>query len=288
MGYQALKGDDVLSFNAYRALRISLAAAAMLLLFADFGFSAQTHKVRAGDSLTNIAQRYGVSTTALKRANGLSTVAAKTGRTLTIPSNNRTASAPVIYGIAGKDELNVEIGGRVATSLAKGSRFTVLAREGAKYNVKLNDGRTGWVSADSVTLDDTRKPTPMSDTWGIKKGIVQMALMYRGARYVTGGVGRGGFDCSGFVKYLYSKYGIKLPHNSRALYQCGTSVSKSNLAAGDLVFFVNTYRRGISHVGMYIGDGKFIHASTHRTGVKVSNLNEAYYQNHYYAARRVR
>ncbi len=286
-GLQALKGDDVM--NAYRTLRISLAAAAVLLLFAEIGFTGQTYTVRRGDSLTSIAQRYGVSLTALKRANGLSTLVLNPGHKLTIPSNDRASSAPVIYGIADKNELNVEIGGRVAASLAKGSRFTVLAREGSKYSVKLDDGRTGWVTANDVTLDDTRKPTPMSDMWALRKmSMVQTALAFRGARYVSGGSGPYGFDCSGFVKYIYSKYGIKLPHDSRALFQCGTYVAKDALAPGDILFFVNTYRRGISHVGMYIGDGKFIHASTHRTGVKVSDLSESYYQAHYFAAKRVR
>lgn len=275
--------------NAHRTLRISLAAAAVLLLFAEIGHAAQTYKVRAGDTLYSIAQRYGVSTTALQRANHLTTSALKPGKTLSIPSNSRTSSDPVIYGIADKNELTVEIGGRVAASLAKGSRFTVLAREGSKYNVKLQDGRTGWVAADSVTLDDTRTLAPLSDTYALQKAnMVQTALAFRGSRYVSGGTGPGGFDCSGFVKYIYSRYGINLPHDSRALYKCGTPVAKADLAPGDILFFVNTYRRGISHVGMYIGDGKFIHASTHRTGVKVSDLGEAYYQAHYFAAKRVR
>lgn len=258
----------------------------MLLLFAEVGFAAQTYSVRAGDSLNTIAQKFGVSVTSLRRANGLTSSTVNPGRTLTVPSNQRSSSEPEVYGVSTRD-LDVELPGRAAASLAKGDHFTVLAREGSRYNVKLQDGRTGWVKADAVTLDDTRKPTPISDTWGIRRGIAQMALAYRGAPYVSGGTGEYGFDCSGFVKFLYAKQGIKLPHESRAMFNCGTPVSRDNLQAGDILFFVNTYRRGISHVGLYIGDNKFIHASTHRSGVKVSDLDEAYYRGHYFGAKRI-
>jgi cell wall-associated NlpC family hydrolase len=276
--------------NAYRTLRISLAAAAMLLLFAEIGFTAQTYKVCKGDTLYSIATRHGVSVTALKQVNKLSSTGIKPGLTLTIPTNQRTAAAsePVVYGISTRDELNVETDGKVIASVAKGTKFTVIAREGSRYSVKLSDGKTGWVSASAVNLVETRKPTPISDTWGIKKGIVQMALAYRGHRYVRGGESPGGFDCSGFVKYIYAKHGVKLPHDSRALFQCGELVNKADLQEGDILFFVNTYRRGISHVGMYIGEGKFIHAATSRLGVRVDALDSPYYKSRYFAAKRVK
>lgn len=275
--------------DAYRTLRISLAAAIMLLLFAEIGFSAQTYKVRGGDTVTSIAQKYGVSVTALRSANGLTSSTLKHGRTLKIPSNQRTSSEPVVYGIAKTDGVNVESNGRPIASVAKGARFTILAREGSRFSVKMPDGKTGWVAANQVSMDDTRKPTAMSDTWALKRsGVVQMALAFRGSRYVRGGESPRGFDCSGFVKYVYAKNGVKLPHDSRALFQCGKYVSKSDLQSGDIVFFVNTYRRGISHVGMYVGEGKFVHAARTGLGVRVDYLDSAYYRSHYYAAKRVK
>ncbi|MCX6376583.1 MAG: NlpC/P60 family protein [Armatimonadetes bacterium] len=274
--------------NASRALRISLAAAAVLLLFAETGFAARTYAVRGGDTLYSIAGKYGVSVAALKSANHLSSTALKTGRTLTVPSKQVTPPAdPVVYGISTENDLLVESAEGVVASLAKDARFTVLAREGDRFNVKLETGRTGWVRADAVTLEDTRKPLPLSDTWGIKHGLVQTALAYRGARYVRGGTSARGFDCSGFVKFLYARMGIKLPHDTRALYKFGRPVAKADLAPGDILFFVNTYRRGLSHVGLYVGEGKFIHASTHRTGVRVDYLNADYYRRHYIGAKRI-
>ena len=96
-----------------------------------------------------------------------------------------------------------------------------------------------------------------------------------GVKYVYGGTTTRGFDCSGFVGYVFDKNGINLPRSSSGMYSTGTAVSKTNLSTGDLVFF-NTSGRGVSHVGIYIGDGKFAHASSSR-GVRVDKLNDPYY-----------
>ena len=114
--------------------------------------------------------------------------------------------------------------------------------------------------------------------------LAREALAHRGARYIWGGTGRGGFDCSGFTQYLYAKRGIKLPHSAKMQYGLGKAVSKKDLQEGDLVFF-NT-RGPLTHVGMYIGDGKFIHAANPRRGVTVDLLDSPYYAKRYEGARR--
>lgn len=106
-----------------------------------------------------------------------------------------------------------------------------------------------------------------------------------GTKYLAGGVSTSGFDCSGFTKYVFDKIGITLPHQSASQYQMGTAVSRDNLREGDLVFF-NTSGRGVSHVGIYVGEGKFAHASTSR-GVTISSLSESYYVNRYVGAKRI-
>lgn len=106
-----------------------------------------------------------------------------------------------------------------------------------------------------------------------------------GVSYKTGGTTTNGFDCSGFTSYVYKKLGLSLPRTSAAQYKVGTAVSKSNLKAGDLVFF-NTSGRGVSHVGIYVGSGKFAHSSSSR-GVIISPLSQSYYANRYVGAKRI-
>ncbi|WP_026294010.1 C40 family peptidase [Saccharibacillus kuerlensis] len=106
-----------------------------------------------------------------------------------------------------------------------------------------------------------------------------------GTPYRTAGTSLNGFDCSGFTSYVFDKLGIDLPRQSSAQYGAGTKVSKSDLRAGDLVFF-NTNGRGISHVGIYVGNGKFAHASS-SNGVRYDSLSSSYYANRYVGASRV-
>lgn len=115
--------------------------------------------------------------------------------------------------------------------------------------------------------------------------VVSYAYKFIGSPYVWGAAGPRAFDCSGFTMYVYSAFGIGLDHYTGSQFGEGQSVSRSSLSAGDLVFF-NTYG-SISHVGIYIGDGNFIHAANSNTGVIVSSLSEGYYSSAYAGARRL-
>ena len=122
---------------------------------------------------------------------------------------------------------------------------------------------------------------------GTNEDLIREALRNRGAKYVWGGASRGGFDCSGFMCYLFARQrGMKLPHSASAQARMGSPVSSDSLLAGDLVFF-STYRPGISHVGMYLGDGRFIHAANSRRDVRIDSLTQGYYANRMKAARRI-
>lgn len=107
----------------------------------------------------------------------------------------------------------------------------------------------------------------------------------QGIKYQYGGTTENGFDCSGFTMYVFATFGIELPHQSKAQNQQGYWVDKSDLRTGDLVFF-NTDGRGISHVGIYMGDGTFAHSATNE-GVTISNLDDKYYAKRYVSARRI-
>jgi cell wall-associated NlpC family hydrolase len=115
----------------------------------------------------------------------------------------------------------------------------------------------------------------------IHGGVVGIAMQYLGVPYVWGGSSPRGFDCSGFVAYVFAQIGVSLPHSSYAMYGMGTPVSISDLQPGDLVFFT-----GASHMGIYIGGGQFIHAPHTGDVVKISSLS-GYYSSNFAGARRI-
>ena len=119
----------------------------------------------------------------------------------------------------------------------------------------------------------------------ISRSIIQTSMNYIGVPYVFGGTTPNGFDCSGYVRYVFSNAGIYLPRMADEQYAVGSYVSMNELTAGDLVFF-STYEAGPSHVGIYLGNGNFINASSSR-GVAIDSLNSSYWGSCYIGARRI-
>jgi cell wall-associated NlpC family hydrolase len=113
-------------------------------------------------------------------------------------------------------------------------------------------------------------------------GVVGIAMQYLGIPYVYGGSTPAGFDCSGFVMYVYAKIGVSLPHNAAAQYGYGTPVDRSQLEPGDLVFF-----NGLGHNGIYIGGGNFIHSPHTGDVVKISSIYDSWYAATWVGARRI-
>jgi cell wall-associated NlpC family hydrolase len=118
--------------------------------------------------------------------------------------------------------------------------------------------------------------------------VVGTAIAYRGTPYRYGSTGGGSFDCSGFTRFVYSRKGVSLPHSAKEQFNQGHGVSRGDMKPGDLVFF-HTVTSGISHVGIYAGNGKFVHASSRRSGgVRVDRLDSGYYSGAFRGARRVK
>ena len=118
-----------------------------------------------------------------------------------------------------------------------------------------------------------------------RNAIIATGQKYMGVPYVWGGATPVGFDCSGFTQYVMKQNGIAIPRTAAEQFAAGSPVEKANLQVGDLVFFT-TYKPGASHVGFYMGDGKFLHASSGAKEVTVSKLDETYYTQRYIGARR--
>ena len=122
-----------------------------------------------------------------------------------------------------------------------------------------------------------------------KQKLLEDAKYYKGGKYVWGGTTPKGFDCSGYVQYLYKKHHINLPRTAWAQSKKGTLVEKQNLQKGDLLFFLTDKKRGIpvTHVGIYIGEGNFIHAASKKKGIIISPITHGSYAKTFVSAKRV-
>jgi len=165
----------------------------------------------------------------------------------------------------------------------RGQMFPVLGKENGWYKISFNNA-SGFVSGDYVTLGNG-EVVASADSKG--QQIVQTAKQHLGKPYVYGASGPYAFDCSGFTSYIYKQYGYSLNRTSEGQALNGVAVSKDNLQAGDILLFTYRGMYGIGHVGIYIGDGKMIHAGNSSTGVIISEAFSGYYGARYVGARRI-
>lgn len=141
-------------------------------------------------------------------------------------------------------------------------------------------------AAPEAASSETTTSTPTTSATG--EAVVAYAKQYLGYKYVSGGSSpETGFDCSGFTCYVYKHFGISLNRTSKDQIKNGVAVEKSNLQPGDIVIFNNSSNTAIGHVGIYVGEGNFIHASNPGEGVKITALSSSYYSIRYVGARRV-
>ena len=211
----------------------------------------------------------------------------------------------------GPDSKYAKVGG-----VNSGLKVDLIGKYKDWFQVRLGDGSRAWVFSDFLNVTErVVRRLPVSKDFPalpisaraargnsrmgasanlanipVSGDVASYAMNFIGSRYVYGGSNPNrGFDCSGLTSYVYSKHGVSLPHTAAGQFNTryGASVgAMDSLKPGDLVFFVGTAgrKRGITHVAIYTGGGRIVHAMTPRYGVQVSNLNDSYWVQHYYGA----
>lgn len=269
------------------------------------------YTVIKGDNDWVIASRLGTTPSKLRAANpNVRWTRLQIGQTLNAPSGARYAnSGPGSIrsrtAIVAASVANLRKGpGKkysVVASVRKGTSVAVLDRESDWYKLKLSSGRVGWVRGDLLKQQTSSRVARSSGSGklsGSKQRVaynertgnaaVDKALSMIGTRYRWAMSSRSGTDCSGLTTYVYRSLGVSLPRRSSEQARVGGYVAKTDLRPGDLVFFRTNRGTRINHVGIYKGNGMFVHASSSKGSVRQDSLNDGYYLRRYATARRVK
>ncbi|WP_067730986.1 C40 family peptidase [Oceanobacillus damuensis] len=259
--------------------------------------SSTTYIVKSGDTLSGIASKHGISLTNLMKWNNLNT-------TLIYPGNKFVIKAPSSSGSSSSSSSTVststsssssgQVGSSTVYTVKSGDTLSRIASQngvtvsnlkswnnlssdliliGQKLNIggKATSSSTGSVSTASTTK------APANVSYNVDK-LISTAKSLNGTKYVWGGATPSGFDCSGFIYYVYKQAGMDISRTSAAGY-FDRSYYVNSPEVGDLVFFEGTYKAGISHMGIYIGNNQFIHASS--SGVQITSLSNSYWSKHF-------
>ncbi len=264
-----------------------LTAASVAVIFAgalSTAADARSHDrnttVASGETLADVAAREHISVDELTRINDVSgTSDIAPGSVLAVEDTNAAklaASQPYAISAATRAELRKA---EVSSMMTSGSDLAMWgAAPPAAHHAKAS-------ALHEKKADQLRRFASgiISRTSSIAMSLTRSAMRFIGTPYVFGGTTSSGFDCSGYTQHVFSMLGISLPRTADAQFYAGHP-AVGGLTTGDLVFF-QTYEPGPSHVGIYIGGGRFIHSSSH--GVMVSALGQSYWASRYLGAKRV-
>ncbi len=262
------------------------------------------HAIKNGDTLFTIARKHHTTVEEVKKANGLKKgETLKLGRVLKVPKNTYFPD---------KKKKVAKI-----TEKRKNTKITVKAKKSSKKLVKKSEKKKRRIVRAKNSRQDKKlakalmnikskrivsakkkkgQKFSLNDIFfsgkskGKSKKMTNLAKKKLGKRYVWGAVGqKNTFDCSGFTSYVCKKNGITIPRTSRAQSTYGKYVSRSDLKPGDLIFFDTSKRRKgyVNHVGIYLGNDRFIHASSAKKKVVITRLGKSFYSKRYKGARRV-
>jgi len=299
------------------SLRIILSIFVVFLCTATFALCDVTHKVKNGDTLQSISKKYKVSVGELRSLNGLTSTKLKVGQTIVVSADSEVSikqkeksktkgnrnQAPVKVAV---NEVDQDF---ITYKVVKGDTLQSLAEKfdlEEEEIVDLNGLKKRSLSPGKVIRLPKPEPSDEGDVvvltesgkcqlgkWRSEEErgmLVKVAKSFTGAPYRFGGDSVRGLDCSAYVKKIYEIFEVELPRIAREQYNAGVKVAKNELTTGDLVFFrTKRHLNYPTHVGIYIGEEKFIHASSYlKQGVKINSLSEGYYMQRYTGGVRVK
>jgi len=279
---------EALEEETLKRIIISLLLALAVSLPAEAG----VYRVKRGDTLSKIAKKFNTTVRTLKRLNHLRSSKIRVGQRLIVPTRRRSHRSASWYR-----KFKPKKSSETIAFLEKKSEQVLSAKiVGSEINPL-----TDVVYREAELLSQALS-TPLNvryDNWSLSilnnpeykgalfKLLAEIFKSLKNTPYVFGGNNpKFGLDCSSFTMYVYKKLGIELPRTARAQFNVGVPIRVENLKIGDLVFF-RTYARYPSHVGIYIGNGKFIHFSSMYHGLAVSSLNSRYFKRRFIGAKRV-
>jgi cell wall-associated NlpC family hydrolase len=219
--------------------------------------------VKSGDNLWTIARQNSTTVANIKSLNNLTSDFLQIGQVLQLDNSGQTTA------VASKTTVQTSV---AATAVAAPQTN---AQNPAPASPKST--QPSAASQNNAVAAQAKDASPSRGATQNASNILLTAKKYLGVRYVYGGESPKGFDCSGFVQYVFSKHGINLPRSSSQQATVGVKVSKSEAKPGDLVFFNTRAGKAISHVGIYMGNNQFIHASQN-DGITITSLNSSYYK----------
>lgn len=230
--------------------------------------STVVHTVKSGDTLWQISRAYQTTISNIKSLNNLNSDMIYVGqklKILTVKEEQNSTNIPKTHTVKSGDTL---------WGISK--KYNINQSDIKKWNNLTSDTLyVGWV----LQLDNSKENKVFN-----ADAIISTAKQYIGSPYKWGGNTPTGFDCSGYLNYIFNQHHIFLPRTVEDIYKVGQYVSSPQ--KGDIVFF-ETYKAGPSHAGIYLGDNKFIHASTSK-GVTISDMTTSYWESRYLGAKRYR
>ncbi|MFZ2223550.1 MAG: NlpC/P60 family protein [Candidatus Deferrimicrobium sp.] len=279
-----------------KRLLISVFGLALLAAIPAVSLADATHVVRKGDTLGKIARSHHVSASKIQAANGLEGSRLSVGTKLVIPGGKPHSKRRKVHSGKGKRGIV-----RKSTSPGDppaGPQPTLVDPQGSTPPA---EARRLPTEAELIELAKAPKPAdtaspavaeapavPEAGKAGtsIKDRLLRVAQRMLAVPYRFGGTTLWGLDCSGFVQKTFAFLDLGLPRTAREQFREGAKVAKADLSPGDLVFF-RTYAKYPSHVGIYLGDNRFVHASSRDRKVTVESLDTPYYMKRYIGAKRL-